>query len=202
MAGKKILFTITLYILFQLFTVSSILATDVPNFPTCLNPQGDLIVSYSNGVHGVPGDSASYTGSDAVYKISDNALTQCLCTVNGNGIQTNWWKISSLDDGQLNYLKSQGWIFIPNGQVWGLEDSSYMALNFDYNCQTPQSGGNSNSGPSGGSSSSSNSSQSTSTAGQVLGLASTGNIVVLYAAFLLGFIFISLAMIFSKKRRS
>lgn len=156
-----------------LASTTNVMAVDAPNFPACSNPQGTLIVSYDSGTHGVVG-GASYSGSDKVYKIDEVNLTQCLCTTDGKGIQTNWWKASSLDENQVNILKNEGWIYVPNGTVWGLEDSAYMAKNLDYTCAS--NGG-------GGSSSSSSSSSST---GQVLGLAFTGNIKLIYAIFTLG----------------
>src|SRR5437868_1830638 len=84
-------------------------ATNLPNFSTCLNPQGSVSVSYDSGYHGVAGSTNQYQGSDIVYQLSDNALMQCLCPDNGEGVQTNWLKASNLSQSDINDLKSQGW---------------------------------------------------------------------------------------------
>lgn len=164
-------------ILFLLLSPNFVMAVDAPNFPACSNPQGTLVVSYDSGIHGVAGGT-SYSGSDKVYRLSDISLVQCLCTHNGKGIQTNWWKASSLDEEQVETLKSQGWIYIPTGSVWGLTQDAYLAKNIDYSCSSSNGG-------SGGSSNSSSTSTS-SVIGQVLGLAFTGNITLIYSIFILG----------------
>src|SRR5438105_1101896 len=85
-------------------------AYQVPQFPSCANPQGTLKVNYDSGTHGIAGKTDSFSGKDSVYTISPEALTQCFCSTNGQGIQTNWWKVSSLTESEINLLKSQGWI--------------------------------------------------------------------------------------------
>ncbi len=157
-----------------LVSASSVYAVEIPNFPSCTNPQGTMIASYDNGRHCVAGGS-SYSGSDRVYKINDNSIVQCLCAIEGNGIQTNWWKASSLDEGQINTLKSEGWIYIPTGSVWGLDQDTYMAKNVSYSCTSGGTGGGSGS-----------TSSTSSSIGQVLGLAFTGNIKLIYSIFVLG----------------
>ena len=133
-----------------------------PSFPSCLNPQGTVKASYNSGTHGVPGDATSYQGSDTVYSVSENSLIQCLCTDSGEGIQTNWWKASSLSSQEIESLKTQGWVFIPDGSAWGLEATSYLAKNSKYACRG--AGG----------------------AGEVLGLAATGNIKLIYTLIFIG----------------
>jgi LPXTG-motif cell wall-anchored protein len=59
---------------------------------------------------------------------------QCFCSKNGDGIQTNWWKVSSLSFEEVEYLKALGWVYIPNGSVWGLQEAPYMAYNTEYDC--------------------------------------------------------------------
>lgn len=167
----RILFTL---LLMFLISTSTVYAVEIPNFPSCTNPQGTMIASYDNGLHGVAGGS-SYYGSDRVYKVNDNTIVQCLCTTDGNGIQTNWWKASSLDEGQINTLKSEGWIYIPTGSVWGLDQDAYMAKNVSYSCTSGGTGGGSGS-----------TSSTSSSIGQVLGLAFTGNIKLIYSIFVLG----------------
>lgn len=127
-------------------------ALEIPNFPSCLNPGGTIKVSYNEGTHGIVGDTSQYNGSDTVYQLDSGNLTQCLCTANGQGIQTNWWKDSSLFAEEKQTLINSGWIYIPNGALWGLEETAYFAKNSNYSC-----------GPSGGIG-----------GGEVLGLASTG----------------------------
>ena len=160
-------------VLLSAINASPVHAVEIPNFPSCTNPQGTMIASYDNGVHGVVG-GVSYTGNDKVYKLDNNNVVQCLCTTDGKGIQTNWWKASSLDETQINTLKSEGWTYIPTGSVWGLDQDAYMAKNIDYSC--------SSSNGTGGSSVSS----SSSSIGQVLGLAFTGNIKLIYSIFIIG----------------
>jgi len=116
------------------FGVNQALAVDVPNFPSCANPQGTVFVPSNDGVHGIAGDTIQYTGSDTVYQLDPNTLQQCFCSASGQGIQTNWWKISSLDRDQLKVLENEGWIYIPNGALWGLQETPYMAQNSNYAC--------------------------------------------------------------------
>lgn len=166
----KSLTPVFIFILMAFF-VAPVYAVDAPSFPSCVNPQGTLVASYDTGTHGVVGGT-SYAGSDKVYKLDNTSLVQCLCTTDGKGIQTNWWKASSLDSQQIEILKNQGWIYIPTGSVWGLTQDAYFAKNVDYSCTTGNGGGT------GGSESSS--------IGQVLGLAFTGNIKLIYSLFVLG----------------
>lgn len=181
-------FIVTFIALSWISSAKTAYAISKPNFPSCLNPNADLIVSYSSGIHGVPGQTASYNGEDKVYKLSDGNVLQCLCTVNGDGVHTNWWKVSSLTDDELNSLKAEGWILIPDGSLWGLEKTTYMAQNIFYSCNGSSNGG---SGSSSSSSSSSNNSSGqvqgiTTRFGQVLGLATTGTLPVIVGYLTLG----------------
>lgn len=106
----------------------------IPTFPKCTNPQGQTKVYYATGTHGIPGEDATYTGSDQVFRLTEDTLTQCFCSINDDGIQTNWWKISSLTLDEVEQLVSLGWIYIPNGTLWGLEEEPYMAKNTTYDC--------------------------------------------------------------------
>lgn len=172
------------------FQVGSAFAAEIPNFTTCVNPQGEVKANYETGTHGIAGKTGSFEGKDVVYKLSDNALTQCFCASDGSGIQTNWLKAEAFSEADIKVLESQGWIYIPNGALWGLNNSPYLAENSDFTCKS-SSGGNGGPGSNSGSSSSSSSSSSgnsgsggvlgaaTSGVGQVLGLASTGNVVFL-----------------------
>ena len=182
-------FILVLFVITILTQVGEILAYDVPEFTSCLNPQGSVKANYETGTHGIVGKSGTFEGKDTVYSVSENSLTQCFCAVNGSGIQTNWWKAATLSESEIAVLKSQGWVYIPNGALWGLEGEPYLALNSEFTCKS--SGGNSVSGSSNNSGSSSSSSGNNSGTGsvlaaasggvgQVLGLASTGNSTFLF----------------------
>ena len=121
---------------------------DIPSFPNCPTPGGTLLVSYPDGTHGIPGDSGTYTGSDSVFSINSNQNVQCYCATNGSGIQTNWWKLTSITQKDLDTMRNLGWIFIPDGSVWGLDPVAYLAKNDQINCNSQ--GGNTP-GASGGS---------------------------------------------------
>lgn len=180
----KVLFLLPIFLL---VSARPVFAVETPNFPACSNPEGTLIASYDSGVHGVVGGT-SYSGNDKVYKIDEDRLVQCLCTTDGKGIQTNWWRASSLNQEEIKILENEGWIYVPNGTVWGLEDSAYIAKNINYSCL-------SDNGTGGGSSSSSSSS-----VGQVLGLAFTGNIKLIYSVFALGIISLLYGQILHRAR--
>ncbi len=192
MTTKAIVNIITALVFTAVVLVSPIAVTaqlSYPNFPSCLNPNGTVKVSYDNGSHGVPGDSGNYTGKDVVYSNSDGNYTQCLCTSNGDGIQTNWWKTGSITEEETNLLKADGWLFIPDGSLWGLEKSSYMAKNSRYACSSGGTGGGNSNNNSGSSNSSNGTVLGTSTRfGQVLGLATTGTLPVVIAYIALGVI--------------
>jgi hypothetical protein len=171
---------ITIWSLFvTLFVVSAspVLAVTIPTFPSCANPQGNVKVSYSEGTHGIVGSGATYTGKDTVYTLSDDTVTQCFCGADGNGIQTNWWKASSLSEIDINILKSEGWIYVPAGNLWGLAAAPYVAKNSTYSCLP---------GSVNGVSSESNGTGGAYDEGDVLGLAATGDSALVYGSFLLG----------------
>lgn len=110
-------------------------AQTVPAFPQCINPQGTLRVEYNSGTHGIPGDPGEYNGSDAVYQVSEDTLIQCFCAEDGSAIQTNWWRVSQLSQEDIESLEAQGWNFIPDGSLWGLEEAAYLARNSSYRCK-------------------------------------------------------------------
>lgn len=117
-------------------------AYTIPNFPTCSNPNGTLLVSYNSGTHGIVGSTAVYQGSDKVYSVANGNALQCFCAEDGSGIQTSWWKVSSLNQDEIQTLKNLGWYFIPDGSAWGLEEGAYMAKNNNYSCTTGGNPGN------------------------------------------------------------
>jgi len=109
-------------------------ATEVPNFGSCVNPQwGQTQSNYNsnngNGVIGV----GSFSGTDNIYSANGNVL-QCLCTDSGQGYQTNWLNASNLSQSDIDNLKAQGWMYVPDGRAWGLNDNAYMAQNSNYEC--------------------------------------------------------------------
>lgn len=137
----KKLSIVLLQIVLLFAVVGAVNAATPPDFPLCSNPQGTLKVSYDSGTHGIVGGTSG-TGSDTVYYTGEDTLMQCFCSTNGSGIQTNWWKISSLTQDEIDQLKKLGWTYIPSGANWGLDDSSYMAKNIDYTCGGGGGGGN------------------------------------------------------------
>ena len=173
--------------------VGNIYAATIPTFPVCANPQGAVRVNNESGTHGVAGDSATYTGKDTVYTLSENTLTQCLCTTNGAGIQTNWLKVSGYTTDEVNILISEGWISIPNGGAWGLDSAPYLAKNSNYSC-TSGTGGT-NDSKSGGTSAVQGATQA------ILSLASTGNTMFILGVFLTGVTLLGAGIASSFKKR-
>src|SRR3989344_1022305 len=173
-------------ILFSLAVFLTVFATSVsavgipPRFPSCSDPEGNLKVSYPSGTHGIPGKIEPYTGSDKVYSLSDGNLTQCFCPETGaGGIQTNWWKIPALTSGEIEDFKTQGWTFVPDGLAWGLDPVAYLAKNYDYTCRAIGGG---------------------ATVGDVLGLAATGNIGLIYSFLLIGLLSLMIGYLLRVKR--
>lgn len=172
--------------------VPSASAVTVPQFPSCLNPQGSVIASYNSGVHGIVGSSGTFTGADKVYAVDAIRIVQCFCPDNGPAIQTNWLKASDMTDTDVEILKNSGWYFVPNGAAWGLDNAPYLAKNSNYTCKSTANGTSSSTG---GGSSSSSSSSSSSTGGasndlgsKVLGLAFTGSSEYIYKLWLYGLV--------------
>lgn len=163
--------------------VPKVNAQTIPSFPSCSNPQGSVKVSYSEGVHGIVGNGGTFTGSDTVYTLTDTTTTQCFCADNGDGTQTNWWHVASFTDAEIQILKNLGWIVVPNGQLWGLAEGQWLAFNSSYSCRGGEV-----------------LSASTQISGDVLGLATTGNIVIIYS--LAGFGITSLFLSFLLKKYS
>lgn len=173
----KLLGLAFLFSLLLLSSATPVFALSTPSFPICTNPQGTLKAFYNTGTHGIAGSSATYTGSDTVYTVSDTTLTQCFCSTTGQGIQSNWWKASSLSDSDLAVLRSQGWIFIPDGSAWGLDSAPYMVQNTEYACVGGTGGG------------------VVTSSGEVLGLATTGDALFVYAIFSLGIVFLTVGIL-------
>ncbi len=174
---------VTLIAIFAYLVLSTAqaMAVSPADFPSCSNPQGSLLASYDSGTHGIVGNTATFTGSDKVYWIDDQKVTQCFCPLDGKGIQTNWIKANSLSQDEIKVHERDGWIYIASGKTWGLEDVAYLAKNHDFSC--PGSSNGSSGSQSGGGSSNGTSSGIVEASSAVLGLAGTGNtITLLYIA--------------------
>lgn len=185
-----ITFLVVLFALSVRFNVPKAYAVVPPDFPSCVNPQGSLKAQYNQGTHGVIGNTNEFKGKDSVYTMNENQTMQCLCTENGQGIQTNWWKISGLSEPDIQILKNSGWFFVPNGALWGLDDAQYMAINRSYSC----SGSGNSTGGIGGQ-------VLGASAGSVLGLAITGNTQFILFIILSGLILLSLGVALPKIKK-
>lgn len=216
---NRIWIVILLTIFGLFFGSKNTLAVEIPNFPSCSNPQGTIKVQYNDGTHGIVGDTSSYSGSDTVYQLDSGNLSQCFCSTNGQGIQTNWWKDSSLTEEERQILINSGWIYIPNGALWGLEETAYFAKNANYSCSG--NGGNGGSGGSGGdggdgrsdglgcashdcSGNATTSSEGqvlglSTSIGEVLGLASTGGNFLPFILAIIGALSLATGFLLSKK---
>ncbi len=201
--ATKFIYSIILYTIITLIVAGRAYAVNAPDFPACSNPQGQAVASYDSGIHGVPGDPTTYTGRDSVYSQGEGTLSQCLCTNSGQGIQTNWWKVSSLTTEEINILKSQGWILIPDGSAWGLSEGPYLAQNSAFACPAEKGGGNTGGGPGDGLSDGRSDGRGGSVLGaatSVLGLASTGNIMFILSMIAAGFALMGIGTFLNQKK--
>lgn len=171
-----------------------------PSFGSCLNPQTSASQVNVGNNHGVIGIGA-FDGTDTIYSVNGNVM-QCLCTSNGKGYQTDWMKASGMSKGEIESYKSQGWIYTPYGEDWGLDKAPYLAKNTEYNCAsctptpaaTPSVTQSPTATPTPGSSSSSNTTNNNTTNNNTTNnyttvagtLASTGNAFTIYASILAG----------------
>lgn len=131
---------------------SSVVALSAPEFPSCVSPVGSLQASYESGVHGIAGQSGEFEGKDAVYSLGSGNYAQCFCPPSGSGIQSNWWKIASLSQEEIDSFRKLGWIYVPSGSAWGLDPDSYLVMNQNYSCLgggNESSSNNSQPGPGG-----------------------------------------------------
>jgi hypothetical protein len=178
-------FTLAIIFISLFSLVGPVAASSVPSFPACPNPGGELIASYDSGKHGVPGDTSEYDGSDKVFKLNDAQVVQCLCPTSGSGVQTLWWKNPGISADEQSILLKDGWIRIPKGSLWGLDDSEYFAKNSTFNCRGGDNGGTGGGGSVNGASTSSDNGVG-GAAGAILGsstLAATGNWMNVFLAF-------------------
>jgi len=204
---KKLSFsTVLSVVLLSALIVGRVQASETPTFPTCINPQGQIVASYDSGTHGVPGNTNAYTGKDTVYSLDNGNLMQCLCAENGEGVQTNWMKASGFSSQEVAALQGQGWILIPDGSAWGLDPVAYLAQNSGFTCGGAQQGGNIG-GPGDGRSDGHSDGRSSgsvlgASTGEVLGLASTGNAMFILSIILTGTALFSAGLFlgFNKKK--
>jgi hypothetical protein len=189
------LLTILSFLVF--FSIRPAFAQTAPINPpqtTCITPTGDKIVTYLDGIHGVPGNLQTFTGKDEVFALANDDALQCFCATNGTGVETIWWSsFTGLTQAEIDNLVAQGWVFVPNGSAWGLATKPYLAKNTNFTC-------------SGNTTTSSNPSQP-STPGQVLSvstLAQTGGkgliSTLIYTAFALLILGLSLKLLSFKKQ--
>lgn len=130
---KHILSLTALLVIFGTIVTPVAHAADFTTY-SCLAPQGTMIVSYDEGVHGIIGSTAAHEGSDVVYRTGDNYL-QCYCNDNGDGIQTNWINARDLSSEQISAYRRDGWIYAETGSSWGLTNDPYLAKNASYICR-------------------------------------------------------------------
>lgn len=175
---NKLIVAISLFVL-MLLPVAPVNADGkTPDFGSCLNPQGKVLASYDKGMHGIVGKKDLVSGSDGVYQSSDKGVTQCFCSEDGAGIQTNWYDVSKLSSKEIEVLKKEGWTYFATGTNWGLKDVPYLAKNSDYACR--------NNAPKKGQ------------AEKVLTLASTGETRTIYALIVSGAVFLIAGLITRK----
>lgn len=190
--GRRGFYFIVLAVMFLNMT-NFAYANVAPQYPSCVNPQGELIASYDSGVHGIVGSTHTYIGSDKVYRISQTQTTQCFCDENTNGIQTNWLKTDQLTEDEIRSLELSGWIIVADGSAWGLDEGQYLAKNSNFSCKSSTDSSSRSTSSSSSSSSSSNGVGGTeirtvvnNIGGKVLGLASTGSASHIYSLWLYG----------------
>ncbi len=206
MAVKKLSLLIVLVAILLSVSFHDAFAVTLPTFPTCANPQGQVVASFDSGTHGVPGNTNTFTGKDTVFSLSDDTLMQCLCADNGDGIQTNWLDAAGMSQGDINVLVAQGWIYIPNGAAWGLKNDPYLAQNVGFACTPPQVGGGAghgdgrSDGRSDGHSSAPAILAASIGSGQILGLASTGNSLFILTVILSGLVSLSLGFFLNSRK--
>ncbi len=173
MNKNTLIISISLFLL-TVFSANPAYAASLPEFGSCVNPQGKMIASYNSGTHGIAGQSREVSGSDSVYQSSTNGVTQCFCPTNGEGIQTDWLKASKYSKADIDVLKNQGWTYVATGSSWGLEDVPYLAKNSNYTCR-----GN----------------VSVNKPEKILGLASTGDQGTIYTLIISGAVFLISGMV-------
>ena len=178
-----------LALIFLIFGLQSqVWATAESDFPLCANPSGEIRAKYDSGVHGVIGDEREYQGADTVYSLGSGDYTQCLCPLSGDGIQTNWMNAQNIPEDDQKILISKGWIYTPDGSVWGLDSTAYLAKNSNYICSAQAAAGeeSANTASVSQSSRSANEDQIASSKRDIFNLASTGHLKSIIVILALG----------------
>ena len=138
----KSLILFSTFLLLFISTVKQASAIVDPPIFSCTSPIGVVKSNYENGTHGVPGSITTYTGSDSVYQIDDDHVLQCLCIADSaDGIQSNWWKAKGLSESDISYFQRRGWVFVPEGNRWGLASDPYLVKNDSISCGSQGTGG-------------------------------------------------------------
>lgn len=199
--SKYIICAVILAVLIMPLVTAKASASDVPSFPSCVNPQGTVISQFNSGTHGIVGDMSTHAGSDSVFQVGSTQVLQCFCpSSGGTGVQTNFLNAKGFSNNQISSLIAQGWIFIPDGSVWGLTSDAFLAKNQDFSCAS-QFGGIGGGEVLG---SSSSSSSSTSPVQGVLGamsLAGTGNLQFIFAVFCFSFLLTLIGTVLHKFKK-
>lgn len=131
MKTTRILFVAALSFLVSFNAAKAV--NDPPLF-TCGLPVGTTIAN-TTGTHGIAGDFSTHTGNDIVYNVDGAHVLQCFCPDNSiDGVQSNWWKVDSLSESDKDFFVRRGWVLIPNGSLWGLDNSPYLVKNDSYSC--------------------------------------------------------------------
>ena len=168
---------------------SPVAAYVIPDFPACSAPRGTVKENYPDGIHGIVGSTATYTGSDTVYSISEDILVQCFCPKDESpGIQSNWWNASKLSVSDIDNLKYNGWNYVPNGTNWGLENTAYIVKNNEYTCKDSGTGGG-------------QVQAAVVETPKVLGLADTGDVILLIGTGITGLSFLFVGFYFYNRFR-
>lgn len=119
-----------------LMPTNQTLATEMPSYADCstlIGTTGDWS-SQTTGTHHIPGQEVPIAGTDNVYYVSGDHFNQCLCPIEGSGIQTIWWNVDGMSDEEIATYTQNGW-YLLNGQAWNLRDHKYLAKNSNYSCR-------------------------------------------------------------------
>ena len=118
-------------------------------------------------------------------------------------MQTNWWKIEEMSGDEINSYLLKGWIFIPDGTLWGLDPGEYLAYNLPFDCPTGTGGGGGSSNTSSNSVSGSSTTVTSPSLQGVLGIANTGVFTdyLLQGLATVGIVFLILALFLLKPVR-
>ena len=192
--------TIIAIFVYLVFSTAQAMAVSPADFPACSNPQGTVIASYDTGTHGIVGNSGAYTGSDKVYRVDAEKITQCFCPTVGMGVQTNWIKTQNLSADEIKIHERDGWFFISSGKVWGLDDVSYLARNHDFTCNGSSGSSNGSQQSSGGSSANGSSTGIVEASTAIMGLAGTGNTITLFSIATTGLVAFALSFILKRSK--